>query len=857
MFFEENGSIQKPRDSATWFGIAVLVVLAAATGLASSPKTPDGYTFYVTTHSHIDVVWYWTYDQTQVMCIDIMKHALDMMRKDPRFTFTQDQMTAIEPFWNSLNSDDKAFLLRMVRERRFELAGGNYLQPDEAEPDFESLVRQYYPALGWMENTFSTKVSTAWNIDTYGHTVQMPQLFTKAGFRYFVFMRDVHPSLQASIKSPFYWEGPDGTRILSDWLSGSYSLDWRGISENLRRFVDHAAPGVDKILLLYGGDVYLPKETTSEIEAKIREGAAKANIPLKDVVFCTPSQYFEKIVSSGVTLPVYRNDFNPPLFIQDLRGLYGERPESKMNNRKAEYALESAEKFSSIASEFGLNYPFRSLHNAWLNVVFNQDHDAIPGSHTDPEEADMGSRYGGALEAGRAALADALYRISRKVDTSRADHFPFLVFNALSFSRTEAVSYTPLFKEHLTNFQLLDDTGNAVPFRAGFAGRREPGQPLSMATIEFVAKDVPAMGYRLYQLAPRDGAIQLTQLAPVQGHVRNRFFDIDIDPHTGALRSIVSKETGAELLNTASYQGNELVIQDEKDPDMEGMLHFTGSEVRMRDFPATAITSIHDNLGTRISITGPFLSGQRIQEIKLYDEIPRIDFRTRLLGFPGHDGVLTAVFPLRTGKDTILNYETHNAVTTRPDGIYYTQTFVDAGDNRSGVSFFNRGMGGVETEQGTVRLILLRSVTNYSGYYTPDASEAGSHTFEYSLYAHKADWRNGVINQAHSFASPLMHLATDPHTGTLPATNGFVSVSEGKFEVTALKRSEDGKSWILRGHETMGISNSVVLTLDRAPQRAWLSDLRERPIQPIPAQKKQIKFSCKPFEFVTLRLDTK
>ena len=69
-------------------------------------------------------------------------------------------------------------------------------------------------------------------------------------------------------------------------------------------------------------------------------------------------------------------------------------------------------------------------------------------------------------------------------------------------------------------------------------------------------------------------------------------------------------------------------------------------------------------------------------------------------------------------------------------------------------AFFNRGMGGVETDHGVVRLILLRSITNYTGYYTPEASEAGSHTFEYSLYAHSGDWRNGVVNQAHSFAGP-------------------------------------------------------------------------------------------------------
>ena len=115
-----------------------------------------------------------------------------------------------------------------------------------------------------------------------------------------------------------------------------------------------------------------------------------------------------------------------------------------------------------------------------------------------------------------------MYRISGNVNTSAGKHYPFLVFNPLSFSRTEAVGYTPLFKEQVTNFKLLDDEGNSVPFRTDFAGRREANEPLSMAAIEFVARDIPAMGYRLYQLEPLDGPIQLAKPEQPEQQVSNR-----------------------------------------------------------------------------------------------------------------------------------------------------------------------------------------------------------------------------------------------------------------------------------------------------------------------------------------------
>jgi alpha-mannosidase len=837
--------------------VLAVAVLALAAANAAEPPPRDGYTFYIAPHSHIDVVWYWTYDKTLVVTKQIFDHALDLFHRDPRFTFTQDQMVAIQPFWDSLPDSEKEFLRRMVRERRFELATGMYLQPDEAESDFEALVRQFYPALPWMEDTFSAKVSTAWNLDTYGHTRQMPQLFRKAGLDNFVFMRDVLPSLEATIKSPFYWEGADGTRMLSYWLSGSYTLDWHGMSENIRRFVDHRAPGVTDILMLYGGDLYDPTETTDQMEAKIRESAAKAGVPVKKIVFCTPSQYFETIRKSGVTLPEYRNDFNPALYIQDLRGLYGERPKTKLANRRAEYTLESAEKFASIANRFGQPYPDGKLHDAWRQVIFNQDHDALPGSHIDPVDDDMMSRYGGAIEAGRGTLADSMYRISRNVNTSSGKHFPFLVFNPLSFPRTETVKYEPLFKEQIRNFRLLDDAGNPVPFRIDFAGRREPNEPLSMAAIEFLARDIPPLGYRLYQLEPLEGSIQLASPQAPEEQVSNRFFTVGIDVKTGGIRSIVNRETGEELLAVAKYQGNELVLEEENDPDMEGMLHFTGSEVRMTQFPVDSLSETRDDIGIRIRLGGPFLSGRRQQEIRLYNDIPRIDFKTDLLGFPGHDGLLTAVFPLRGDGKVMWNHETHNAVTERPDGIYYAQTFVDAQVGPNGAAFLNRGMGGVQAENGVLRLILLRSITKYPGYYSPNASEAGSHTFEYSLYAHTGDWHNGVVQQAHSFGAPLMPFATDAHAGALPSHHSFVRVEEGQFEITALKRSEDGKSLILRGYEAAGKKGQVTLSLDRAPAQASLADLRERSVQKVAVENGKIRFDCNGFEFVTLRLEEK
>jgi alpha-mannosidase len=516
------------------------------------PPPPQGYTFYVTPHSHVDLEWYWTYDKTQVILLKILGRALDILKRDPRYAFTQDQMMAIKPFWESLSGADREFLRRMIKEGRFELATGTYVQPEIAEPDYESLTRQYLLAKPWMESTFDTKIATSWNIDTYGHTIQMPQLSVGAGIRYFCFMRDVLPSLQASVKRPFYWQSPDGSRVLAYWFSGSYGVRASNVATQLRTFIAHNLPGNDKILLPWGEDLYLPQENSAELERLVREAAAKVGVPVRSVLVTTSRHYFEAVEKSALALPTYTYDLNPPLYIQDLRGLYGERPGAKLAERRAEDLLESSEKFNVIAALHGQPYPAEELRLAWYKVLFNQDHDILPGSHTDEVEDAMNSRYGGAIETGRHTLLDAQYQLSRRINTANSGDFPFLVFNSLSFARTEVVHYTPLFKETIKNFRILDSDGTPVPFRLIAASRWGNG-PLSMAAVEFLAKEVPGTGYRLYRIEPIEGVAQPSTWHPAKDVVSNDFFSLKVDPETGSITSIVDRRSGKELLDTRYY----------------------------------------------------------------------------------------------------------------------------------------------------------------------------------------------------------------------------------------------------------------------------------------------------------------
>jgi alpha-mannosidase len=821
----------------------------AAAPVAASPVT---HAIYVVPHTHIDMEWYWTYDKTRTIAIRLLRQALDMLRVDARYTFIQDQALAMKPFWEDLAVKERKLLLSLITEGRWEIAGGTWVQTENAEPDFESLSRQFLYAKPWLEKTFETSVRTFWNIDVFGHTRQVPQLVARAGIPYCVFMRDATPDVGARIRNPFWWQSPDGSKVLTYWLAGTYGVHGKNVAGALRAQAAHNAEGNGKLMLPWGDDLAETVETSAGIESRIRAAAGEIGLRVGDVIFSTPSRYFDDVLKSGVSLPAFDQDFNPPLAIADLRGLYGERPKAKLAERAAEEALATGEKISTVASIAGFAYPADDLRNGWGKVLFNHSHDGMGGSHIDAVYEDAMSRYGAAIEAGREAAAEACYAISRAVDTSAGGAYPFLVFNSQSFRRTELAHHNALFRDKLNNFRVTDHTGAPVPFRVVAANRTKPNRPLQMAVIDVLA-DVPPMGYRLYRIEPIDGMAQAPAWRPAAYEISNRFFTLKLDAATGTVRGVIDRRTGEELFDTSRYMANELVLAEEKNPSMEGMVYLTGSEVRGKSFAPDSILQADDEVGTRLRIAGAFLSGRRIQEIALHKAIPRIDFNTRLEAFPGRDGMLTVAFPVRQAQRTL--YDTHGAVTERPDGIYCAHGYVDVTTPRGGVAILNRGTGGHLVENRMVKLILLRSVTGYPSYHSELAAERGSHTFSYSLYPHAgAAPEEGVAWQARSFNSPLRVISTDSHAGALAPEHSFVNVESGNFIVTALKRAEDGAGFVLRGHEVFGIGGRVRLRFGVPIARAWLSDLLERKGAEIGVRDSAAEFPAPPFGHITLRL---
>ena len=142
-------------------------------------------TFHMTGNSHIDAAWLWPWTET----VDVVKRtfgtALQLMYEYPQYTYTQ-SAAAYNEWMADKYPDMNADIARRIKEGRWEIVGGMWVEPDLNMPDGESLVRQLLVGKRWYKQHYGVDVRIGWNPDSFGYTWQLPQIYKKSGVDYFV-----------------------------------------------------------------------------------------------------------------------------------------------------------------------------------------------------------------------------------------------------------------------------------------------------------------------------------------------------------------------------------------------------------------------------------------------------------------------------------------------------------------------------------------------------------------------------------------------------------------------------------------------------------------------------------------------
>ncbi|HEX8870551.1 MAG TPA: hypothetical protein VF821_33100, partial [Lentzea sp.] len=389
------------------------------------------------------------------------------------------------------------------------------------------------------------------------------------------------------------------------------------------------------VMLPVGHDHNVPSRFCTEIH---REWNARYVWPR--FVVGLPRDFFAAVRADAqarsVTFSPQTRDMNPVYTGKDVSYI-----DTKQAQRAAEVAVLDGERMAALSTLLGAGYPAFVLDKAWRQLIYGAHHDAITGTESDQVYLDLLTGWREADELGRSVLTDAISHLASSADTS-GEGEAVIVVNALAFAR-DAVATVELRLPGFRGARVTDPDGHEVP-AVSEAVIRHPDGTLEL-TLTFVARQVPASGYRVYRVvdAPKVPPYWMPQTGT---EIESESFVVEADPaRGGALSRVFDRVAGRDLVRPGGLAAD-MVVQEEHPGHPvwgEGPWHLLPkgpgvtagqAEVRVETSP----------VGSRL-ISCSRLGQLRIKQyVTLWHGVPRVYIRSFVDGSIGQDRLLRSRF---------------------------------------------------------------------------------------------------------------------------------------------------------------------------------------------------------------------
>src|SRR5438477_2432901 len=513
------------------------------------------------------------------------------------------------------------------------------------------------------------------------------------------------------------------------------------------------------------------------------------------------------------------------------------------------------------------------MERAWKRLLFDHFHDIMPGSGIAVNYLEAIRNLEDVQRVGNEVIREALEEIAARVNT-QGEGVPVLVFNSLSWPRTELIEIEAQLPSPARNVQVVDGRGKPVP-----------SELLAMDAVTHRARvlllaTTPAMGYTTYFVrGGRAGAERTTgedahrsidnEVKATVDSLENEFVRMKIDPATGCVTSLFDKRGGGETLAPSatdtggpknSVCGNLLQTFVDKPKEWDAWNIDADFEKQHWDLDKADEVRLveHSPLRAVIRVKTHFQNSSFTQDITMYAGVPRVDVKTHVSWHEKHI-LLKVAFPVSAHceKSTYeIPYGSVERPTTRNTPAEQAQfevpalRWADISDGQHGFSLLNDSKYGYDAKANVLRLSLLRSPE----WPDPHADE-GEHDFIYSMYPHAAGWREAqTVRRGLELNYRPLAIPVEKHDGALASTHSFLQIEPDNVVLTAVKESEDEDGLVMRFYEWAGKEGDVTLQLPPGARSAVETDLMEKASGELALREGKITVHTKPYEIKTVKV---
>lgn len=857
---------------------------------ASATLTPDRkWTIYFVPHAHLDVGY--TDYQARVMELQNrnLDKVLDFLPANPEMRFSLDGSWVAQNYLATRSEAARKQFLEFILQGKISVPT-QYLNLLTGYASLEELIRSllYVHSLHTAENVPFEYANVT---DIPSISWSYPSVLSAAGVKYFAGATnsDRGPIVlygKWNEKSPFWREGPDGSRVLMA-NTRQYSQLW--FVCDLPPEVGNCRQGLPAYLQQFAAPDYKPDAVlmfgtqleNTDVRLSEPEFLALWNMEYAypKFILSTFPDYFRYIERNyGSRLATVSGDGGP--YWED--GLGADAKNTGIDRKNQSRAV-SAEEIATVSQYVNpqLAVPRALLERMWNNLLLYAEHtwdswDSVYRPDSDESVQQLATKDHYVVESQDAVntlMRGSLSQISNQIHMSAPS---LVVFNTLSWARSGLVELD------LENGTILTEYPEKAPASVEVL-HEGPGY----RHVRFLAKDIPAMGFKCYSLQTQPSAKEAPGAggAGTPNTIENDFYRVQVDEATGAIKSIFDKELKRELVDSSSaYRFNQyLYVQGGAETQIVYMrkslplAHLTvtpsfgGRLIELRKTPyGQILTTEAKGVHTPLLRTQIILY-DREKKIELVNKVTKEAVREKEAGY--------FAFPIATSRSTF-SYEIQNGwVNPSKDMLkgaglewFSVMHWVKAGAGDWDVAIvpvdaplitlgdINRGVWPEEFAP-TSATIYSYAFNNY-WHTNYRAEQGGEITFRYVLTSGAALSPEKLARFGRAEMTPLetdrvidQDKVGNPDRPLRPVATSFMQVDAADVVVESWKAAEDGRGTIVRLLEIGGKAATARVEFPMLKlQGAWLSNAMEEDEKSIAVTGSAVEVAMQAHQIVTLRI---
>lgn len=792
-------------------------------------------------HTHIDVAWWWTVEQTREKVVRSFATVLKLMDEFPEYKFMSSQ-PQIYKFLKQRYPEIFEKIKQKIKEGRWEAEGGMWLEADCNVTSGESLVRQFLHGKQFFKEEFGLENHILWLPDVFGYSAALPQIMKKSGIDYFMTTKIAWNQTNRLPYDTFWWKGIDGSEMFT------HLITTQDMNQSKDSFFTTYNGNLNAVSLIRAWERYQQKEINNDVlisygygdggggptreMIEIGKRMTKGIIASPKVRFEMSRKYFDELYERAANnrkMPKWVGE----LYLEYHRGTYTSMARNKRGNRKCELLWQDVEFFSTWAEKLGVEYPKSEIYNSWETILLNQFHDILPGSSIKEVYDVTKIEYEELETKAKKIIAD---KIQILADNSNGKKGDIVLFNSLSFDRNDIAivdcDYTGL----------MDSAKNIIPTQKSYDGKL------------LVSSDIPSKGIAVY--TPCEAQILDNPFIISEKAIETPDFSIEFDD-SFQFKKIYDKYADRQVLGEGKL-GNVLKAYEDKPMYYDNWdidVYYTEKSWTI-DNVVSAEWIEKGPLRATLFIKRQFVDSIIEQKIHFYSDRKEIEFET-YIDWKQYHVLIKAEFDVEINA-TEATYDIQFGNIKRPNhkNTSWDQArfevcahkWADLSEDGYGVSILNDCKYGHSIHENKIGLTLLKSGT----CPTPDTDQE-EHRFIYSLYPHMGDYKQADTSKHAYMLNVPIHSCIKSIDGN-NNYESFTSIDSDNVIIETIKKSEDNSGIIVRAYENKNRRNVSTIKWNCTFVKAIECDLMENELEIIAENSNSFTFNIKPFEIKTFKI---